>query len=303
MLQLTRPGSTAFMVGVLLSVTLLPACSSENIPGVYRINIQQGNVVSQDMLDQLEPGMDRRKVRFILGTPMLTDTFNENRWDYFYSLREGNSDPVQRSISVFFEDDKLARVEGDIRPASARRPLTPRKETIVTVPPNYEGEGFLSALRPEFLGGKKTRRRVVEETEASSAAESGATQEAATAVTDAPVTQTAAATPPPAPVPVPSASDQAYLKQLFSGFGKASPGAVSPSAEPEQAAARSPVVYEDDDQGIKSSDADAGDEAAADDGGFIKRLIDRLRKTPEETQPPSGSEASAVPSAPETAAP
>jgi len=62
----------------------LAGCS---FPGVYKIDIQQGNVVTQDMIDQLRPGMTRRQVRFIMGNPLLTDTFHADRWDYLYSIQ------------------------------------------------------------------------------------------------------------------------------------------------------------------------------------------------------------------------
>ena len=67
----------------------LAGCS---FPGVYKIDIQQGNVVTQDMIDQLRPGMTRRQVRFIMGNPLLVDTFHANRWDYLYSLQPGGGE-------------------------------------------------------------------------------------------------------------------------------------------------------------------------------------------------------------------
>ena len=76
---------------LLTSLTLvgLLALAGCSFPGVYKIDIQQGNVVTQDMIDQLRPGMTRRQVRFIMGNPLIQDTFNTNRWDYLYSLQPG----------------------------------------------------------------------------------------------------------------------------------------------------------------------------------------------------------------------
>ena len=82
-------------------------CKSPSVPIVYRPDIQQGNVITQDMVDQLEPGMDKRKVRFVLGTPLVADTFNPDRWDYYYSFSEGGGDAFVRRISVYFQDDRL----------------------------------------------------------------------------------------------------------------------------------------------------------------------------------------------------
>jgi len=295
---------SAFIVSSAFLAAAFSGCSSlRNIPGAYQIDIQQGNVITQEMLDQLESGMDRRKVRFILGTAMLTDTFNENRWDYFYSLKQGTSNPVQRRISIFFEDNKLARVDGDIRRGDARRPVTPRKETIVTVPPNTEGEGFFSALKPDFLGAKKKAPRVEDRAESTSspAPEGEATGETPAVPATQDVETISAA---PATVPVPSAQDEVYLQRLFEGFGKTGAGSAAGSSDGERAATSESVVYEDDDLGIaRTVESGESDDAAASDGGFIKRLIDRLRRPTDSTDTQQSAETPAPPAAPETAAP
>ena len=101
-----------------LAFPLLAGCGSFNPFSVYRMEIQQGNYVSQEMVDQLKPGMTRDQVRFVLGTPLLTDVFHGDRWDYVYRRQRANSREVEeRRISVFFADDKLVRVEGDVVPA------------------------------------------------------------------------------------------------------------------------------------------------------------------------------------------
>ena len=96
----------------------LAGCS---FPGVYKIDIQQGNVVTQDMIDQLRPGMTRRQVRFIMGNPLIQDTFNTNRWDYLYSLQPGGGKRQQERMSVFFnESDQLVSLSGDFMPGVSR---------------------------------------------------------------------------------------------------------------------------------------------------------------------------------------
>lgn len=96
----------------------LAGCS---FPGVYKIDIQQGNVVTQDMIDQLRPGMTRRQVRFIMGNPLIQDTFHPNRWDYLYSLQPGGGQRQQERMSVFFnENDQLANLSGDFMPGVSR---------------------------------------------------------------------------------------------------------------------------------------------------------------------------------------
>ncbi len=99
-----------------LAVTILSGCSAVGFPGVYRIDVEQGNIVTQEMADQLQPGMSRRQVRFILGTPLVEDTFNENRWDYSYMVRNGLNVLDDSSLIVIFEEDSLVEVRGDYTP-------------------------------------------------------------------------------------------------------------------------------------------------------------------------------------------
>jgi outer membrane protein assembly factor BamE len=100
------------------------ACSLvPRIPGVtpYKMEIQQGNFVSQDMVAQLKPGMTREQVRFILGTPLLTDIFHADRWDYIYWREAADGKREQRKVALFFADGKLERMEGDVVSSAAGR--------------------------------------------------------------------------------------------------------------------------------------------------------------------------------------
>ncbi|WP_298183574.1 outer membrane protein assembly factor BamE [uncultured Pseudomonas sp.] len=104
-----------------LSLTGLLALAGCSFPGVYKIDIQQGNVVTQDMIDQLRPGMTRKQVRFIMGNPLLTDTFHANRWDYLYSIQPGGGQRLQERVSVNFgADDQLVGLSGDFMPGVSR---------------------------------------------------------------------------------------------------------------------------------------------------------------------------------------
>ena len=88
------------------------------IPGltVYKIDIQQGNNVSQEVVSQLKLGMSREQVRALLGTPLLTDIFHGDRWDYVYFREHPNGAREQRKLAVHFDGGKLARVDGDVAP-------------------------------------------------------------------------------------------------------------------------------------------------------------------------------------------
>jgi outer membrane protein assembly factor BamE len=102
----------------LILPVLVAACS--NAPQVtsylspYRIDVRQGNFVTQEMVAQLKPGLTREQVRFILGSPLVTDMFHADRWDYLYRLQPGRGETQQRHLAVFFQDGKLTRVAGDV---------------------------------------------------------------------------------------------------------------------------------------------------------------------------------------------
>jgi outer membrane protein assembly factor BamE len=85
----------------------------------HRIDVQQGNVVTQEMMAKVQPGMTRNQVRFALGTPLVTDVFHPDRWDYVYQYYKAGELMEQRRIVVVFKDDKLARIEGDVVPAGS----------------------------------------------------------------------------------------------------------------------------------------------------------------------------------------
>lgn len=106
---------TRLIIGLslILSTVTLSGCSGIGFPGVYLVNIDQGNIVDQDMVDQLKPEMTRRQVRFLLGTPLVEDTFNNDRWDYLRVVRRGNDTLLRRKLTVVFEDDVLVDVVGD----------------------------------------------------------------------------------------------------------------------------------------------------------------------------------------------
>lgn len=117
----------------LLFLPLLAACSSlpkpsmPSMPDVsswvtpYRIDVRQGNYVSQEMVSQLKPGMSKDQVRFALGTPLLKDMFHEDRWDYVYLFQPGKGKSEERKISVFFDaQGRLLRLSGDVVPAGTK---------------------------------------------------------------------------------------------------------------------------------------------------------------------------------------
>jgi outer membrane protein assembly factor BamE len=85
----------------------------------HKIDIQQGNYVTQDMISRLKPGMTRSQVRFLMGTPLIVDPFHSDRWDYVYTFQKAGTMTEQRRIVVIFDSDKLLRIEGDVVPAQS----------------------------------------------------------------------------------------------------------------------------------------------------------------------------------------
>jgi len=103
---------------LLVAVPLVAACNPLTALSVYRMEVQQGNYISQEAVAQLRLGMTKEQVRFVLGTPLVADIFHENRWDYVYRRQRENSRQVEeRRVSVFFDGDKLVRLEGDVMPS------------------------------------------------------------------------------------------------------------------------------------------------------------------------------------------
>ena len=118
-----------------LSVLVLTACSVTDYLHPYRPDVRQGNFVTQEMVSQLKPGMTRDQVRFVLGSPLLTDVFHSDRWDYVYRLQAGRDGVVkQRKLAVYFTADKLSRLDGDVEAAEAAenrgQPVLPRNRVI-----------------------------------------------------------------------------------------------------------------------------------------------------------------------------
>ncbi len=128
---------------------LLAGCSS--VPSLlYKIEIQQGNVITHEMMEKLKPGMTRAQVRFVLGSPMISDAFHGNRWDYVYRLEQDGRLIEQHRITVFFEDDRLAHSEGRLRPSLASVP-----PKAVAAKPVEEKPAPVTSPQSEAVGSKK----------------------------------------------------------------------------------------------------------------------------------------------------
>lgn len=101
-----------------LLLPLLAACSSApqltSYLSPYKLDVRQGNFVTQEMVAQLKPGQSRDQVRFILGSPLVTDIFHADRWDYVYRFKPFLGETQERRLTVFFENNQLVKVSGDV---------------------------------------------------------------------------------------------------------------------------------------------------------------------------------------------
>ena len=106
---------------LLIAAALLSGC-------VYKIDVEQGNFVTTDLVEKLKPGMTKNQVKLLLGTPLVTDIFHADRWDYYFDNAKGGKHLAHKRLTVFFKDDKVVSFEGDANP-----PLPP--PTRITADP------------------------------------------------------------------------------------------------------------------------------------------------------------------------
>ena len=143
--MLRKNNSLILLLLVLAGCKSLSDISVPVLPGFgpHKINIQQGNVITQDMLDKLQPGMTRSQVRFVLGTPLLVDPFRTDRWDYVYTMNVAGKRVEQRQLKVYFADDKMVRYEGDVVADSTAAGATAGTAKMADKP------GAAPAVKPE----------------------------------------------------------------------------------------------------------------------------------------------------------
>jgi outer membrane protein assembly factor BamE len=115
MIQRSRPPAAALLASALALAGCASLQSSDNFLGVitpYRVEVVQGNVVTREQAALIKPGITRAQVRDVLGSPLLTDAFHADRWDYVFTIRRQGAEPQRRRIIVRFESDRLESMEG-----------------------------------------------------------------------------------------------------------------------------------------------------------------------------------------------
>lgn len=135
-------------VRIVLALVLAFSISSCKM---HQIDIQQGNLITEAELTQLEPGMTKRDVRYILGTPLVVDPFHQNRWDYFYSLDRRGEDLVKRRFTVVFENEQLDRIEGDLSDSVEKDVAHGEGGTVITES-QQDDKGFFKKTWDKIWG-------------------------------------------------------------------------------------------------------------------------------------------------------
>ena len=140
----------------LLVLSLLVTACSPSLPSIkpYKMPIQQGNLVTSKMMMQLKPGMTKTQVRFVMGTPLITDSFHKDQWDYFYQMEKDGAIIEKRRVILMFEKDLLAKVKGDVIPANAntnknedRQEIVPIKSSEPNPNPGQKEKSMLDRLK------------------------------------------------------------------------------------------------------------------------------------------------------------
>jgi outer membrane protein assembly factor BamE len=156
------PSARLALRSVALGVLLLAASGCSTLEtympatttlAVYKIDVNQGNYLSQDMVDKLKVGMTKPQVRTTLGTPLVTSAFRENRWDYVYEYAKQGKVREHRQFTVYFADDKLARWEGDEMPQSVVELNRAAGEKAMKPEPSADDKGFFGKLWDALKSG------------------------------------------------------------------------------------------------------------------------------------------------------
>jgi outer membrane protein assembly factor BamE len=129
---------------------LVAGCSWVPTWGVYKIDINQGNFITQDLVEKLKVGQTKSQVRLVLGTPLVADAFHSNRWDYVYQFESGGRVREERKFTVLFQDDKLATWSSEELPISPIRGYAGERKEGVTTSLSVDDKSWWSTIRDIF---------------------------------------------------------------------------------------------------------------------------------------------------------
>lgn len=146
-------GASALLVGceTVNQVTNVIPDSLNEWSIVHKRTIQQGSVLTAEGMESLQPGMSKDEVKIALGSPALVDVFHQDRWDYIYWLQKPREEPQRKTLSIYFVDDLVDRIEGDYELTEEDEA---RDQRVVVTVPDYEEKGIVSkSLEKIGIGG------------------------------------------------------------------------------------------------------------------------------------------------------
>jgi len=224
---------------IFILLALLCASCGTALPTIkpYKLDVQQGNVVTSKMLLQLRPGMTKSQVRFIMGTPLIQDSFHGNRWDYVYQMREGGKIKEQRRVILDFENELLKSVRGDVIPAGTGEPKAGESEAVT-------GTRVVTPIKKPEEKSLMNKLKFWEKDEAELAKEKAEKEAAAKARLEAEEAAKKAAASPAQSSAKPSAEPAAEESKSLLAVPLAAPASEVPAAPAAEAAAplASPAV-------------------------------------------------------------
>ena len=285
---------------IIILLALLCASCNASLPSIkpYKMDIQQGNVVTSKMMLQLKPGMTKSQVRFIMGTPLIQDGFHPDRWDYFYQMRKGGKIIEQRRVIMEFEEDKLKRVRGDVIPAGSD-PSVPESQPAASDSKKSEDKGLLDSLMfwkdddeatkpheaPQELmtpeaGQKSTpAQEPAVKPEQAPATESGSAPQEAPAARE-PASPEAAPATESAPPPVTAPEAPAEAVPETAAEPAAAPQPTAPVAEPQPATEAVPAESAAEAAQPQASEAvePEGEDDLPPEGapGYFERMLEKI---------------------------
>ena len=137
-------------------VSIVTGCS--NYIPAYKIDVQQGNILTQEDVNQIKTGMDKNKIQYILGSPTITDPFHPDRWDYAYTLKPGWGDLEKKNVTLYFEKDILVKISGSVLPDQDMSKIASnykKQEVMVVNPVVKEKPGWLKRIWISFFGNEE----------------------------------------------------------------------------------------------------------------------------------------------------
>ena len=144
------------LILIVFALFLFVTACTKYTPLVYKIDIHQGNIITQKDINRIKVGMTKKQIVYVLGTPLIADAFHKSRWDYIYTVKKGYKKPTRKHVSIYFSGDLVSRIEGDLKPQPQASTDPKPETTIVTINPKVKKRGLFSRM---FSRSDKPRKK------------------------------------------------------------------------------------------------------------------------------------------------